>query len=58
MRDSPSLNIIPALIKNNCFLKVFDPEGMKEAKNYVLKSIQKNNNGVRILMKLLKILML
>ena len=32
MRDSPSLNIIPALIKNNCFLKVFDPEGMKEAK--------------------------
>ena len=32
MRDSPSLNIIPDLIKNNCFLKVFDPEGMKEAK--------------------------
>ena len=32
MRDSPSLEIIPALIKNNCFLKVFDPEGMKEAK--------------------------
>ena len=23
-RDSPSLNIIPDLIKNNCFLKVFD----------------------------------
>ena len=32
MRDSPSLEIIPALIKNKCDLKVFDPEGMKEAK--------------------------
>ena len=32
MRDSPSLEMIPALIKNNCFLKVFDPEGMNEAK--------------------------
>ncbi len=32
MRDSPSLDIIPALLKNNCFLKVFDPEGMNEAK--------------------------
>ena len=39
MRDSPSLNIIPALIKNNCF-KVFDLEGMKEAK-LCFKSIQK-----------------
>ena len=34
MRDSPSLEIIPALIKNKCDLKVFDPEGMKEAKEY------------------------
>lgn len=34
MRDSPSLDIIPALIKNECDLKVFDPEGMKEAKEY------------------------
>ena len=34
MRDSPSLDIIPALIKNKCDLKVFDPEGMKEAKEY------------------------
>ena len=32
MRDSPSLDLIPELIKNNCFLKLFDPEGMKEAK--------------------------
>ncbi|MAR63711.1 MAG: UDP-glucose 6-dehydrogenase, partial [Rickettsiales bacterium] len=32
MRDSPSLEIIPALIKSKCDLKVFDPEGMKEAK--------------------------
>ncbi len=34
MRDSPSLDIVPALIKNKCDLKVFDPEGMKEAKEY------------------------
>ncbi len=32
MRDSPSLDIIPSLIKNNCNLRVFDPEGMSEAK--------------------------
>ena len=32
MRDSPSLEMIPALIKNNCFFKSFDPEGMNEAK--------------------------
>ncbi|MEE2695074.1 MAG: UDP-glucose/GDP-mannose dehydrogenase family protein [Pseudomonadota bacterium] len=34
MRDSPSLDIIPSLIKNRCKLRVFDPEGMKEAKKY------------------------
>ncbi len=32
MRDSPSLDIIPSLIDKNCEVKVFDPEGMKEAK--------------------------
>tara|TARA_B100001057_G_scaffold280570_1_gene280969 strand:- start:9 stop:1331 length:1323 start_codon:yes stop_codon:yes gene_type:complete len=37
MRDSPSLDIVPALIKNKCNLKVFDPEGMKEAKEHFLK---------------------
>jgi len=37
MRDSPSLDIIPKLIKNNCKLKVFDPEGMNEAKKYLSK---------------------
>ena len=41
MRDSPSLDIIPALIKNNCFLRVFDPEGMKEAK-LCFKKFSKN----------------
>ena len=41
MRDSPSLNIIPDLIKNNCFLKVFDPEGMKEAKIHFKKHSKK-----------------
>ncbi len=33
MRDSPSLDIIPKLIEHNCDLRVFDPEGMKEAKD-------------------------
>ncbi len=37
MRDSPSLDIIPMLINNNCKLKVFDPEGMNEAKKYLSK---------------------
>ena len=37
MRDSPSLDLIPELVKNNCFLKLFDPEGMKEAKTIFKK---------------------
>ena len=37
MRDSPSLNLVPSLIKNNCKLKLYDPEGMKEAKKYFKK---------------------
>jgi len=32
MRDSPSLDIIPPLIKNGFKIQVFDPEGMNEAK--------------------------
>jgi len=34
MRDSPSLDLIPKLIEEKCKLKVFDPEGMEEAKKY------------------------
>ncbi len=41
MRDSPSLDLIPELVKNNCFLKLFDPEGMKEAKT-LFKKFDKN----------------
>ena len=32
MRDSPSLDLVPKLIEKKCKLKVFDPEGMEEAK--------------------------
>jgi len=32
MRDSPSLDIVPSLIKKNCKLRLYDPEGMDEAK--------------------------
>ncbi len=37
MRDSPSLDIIPSLVKSSCKLRVFDPEGMIEAKKNFLK---------------------
>ena len=41
MRDSPSLDIIPALLRNNCKVKVFDPEGMEEAKKSLGKLSKK-----------------
>ena len=41
MRDSPSLDVIPALLKKNCKLKVFDPEGMEEAKKILGKFSKK-----------------
>ena len=41
MRDSPSLDLVPELIKNKCFLKLFDPEGMNEAK-IIFKKFVKN----------------
>ena len=37
MRDSPSLDIIPELIKQNLEVRVFDPEGMEEAKKSLIK---------------------
>jgi UDPglucose 6-dehydrogenase len=41
MRDSPSLDLVPELIKKKCSLKLFDPEGMKEAK-IIFKKFHKN----------------
>ena len=32
MRDSPSLSIIPDLVKSGAFVKAYDPQGMNEAK--------------------------
>lgn len=32
MRDSPSLDLVPALIKEGVKINLYDPEGMKEAK--------------------------
>ena len=32
MRDSPSLEIVPALVKGGATVKAYDPEGMEEAK--------------------------
>ena len=42
MRDSPSIDIIPALIKNNCELRLFDPEGMHERSKRIFKKYSKN----------------
>ena len=34
MRDSPSLDLIPALLKEGAKLSLYDPEGMPEKKNF------------------------
>ena len=41
MRESPSLDIVPELIKKNCKLRLFDPEGMAEAKIIFKKYLKK-----------------
>ena len=41
MRDSPSLEIIPPLIKEGFVIHAFDPEGISEAKKYFNKFSQK-----------------
>ena len=43
MRDSPSLELIPALLSEGANLNLFDPEGMKEAKK-MFKKFQKDLN--------------
>jgi UDPglucose 6-dehydrogenase len=34
MRDSPSLDIVPELIRRGAAVRAFDPQGMKEAKKF------------------------
>ena len=41
MRDSPSLDLIPALLKEGAKLNLYDPEGMPEAKK-IFKKYTKN----------------
>ncbi len=41
MRDSPSLDLIPALLKEGAKLSLYDPEGMSEAKK-IFKKYTKN----------------
>ena len=43
MRDSPSLVIIPELIRAGANIKVFDPEGMESAHNYFTNLIWCND---------------
>lgn len=40
MRDSPSLTILPALLEKGAAIRVHDPQGMKEAKNYLPAGIK------------------
>ena len=40
MRDSPSLDLIPALLKEGAKLSLYDPEGMPEAKKIFKKYIK------------------
>jgi UDPglucose 6-dehydrogenase len=40
MRDSPSLVILPALLKHGAKIRAFDPEGMKEAAKMLPPSIE------------------
>ena len=42
MRDSPSLDLVPALIKSGAILNLYDPEGMNEAK----KSFRKYKKNI------------
>lgn len=41
MRESPSLSILPQLVKAGAKIKAYDPQGMKEAKNH-FKDISEN----------------
>ena len=39
VRESPSLDIVPELIKQGALIRVYDPEGMEEAKSFMPKAI-------------------
>ncbi|MGE0755322.1 MAG: UDP-glucose/GDP-mannose dehydrogenase family protein, partial [Alphaproteobacteria bacterium] len=40
MRESPSLKIIPKLLAAGCTVRVYDPQGMKEAQKHLSGNIQ------------------
>ncbi|HEB79925.1 MAG TPA: UDP-glucose/GDP-mannose dehydrogenase family protein, partial [Rhodospirillales bacterium] len=44
MRDSPSLDVVPALIKAGAQVRAYDPEGMKEAKE-LMAGVQWSQNA-------------
>ena len=44
MRDSPSLELIPALIKGGAMVNVYDPEGMENAKK-IINNVQWCDNA-------------
>jgi UDPglucose 6-dehydrogenase len=40
MRDAPALSILPALVDKGAFVKVHDPQGMREAQTLLPKGVQ------------------
>ena len=45
MRDSPSIDIVAALVEAGAVVKAFDPEGMEEAKKLLPASVQYCDNA-------------
>ena len=45
MRDSPSIDIVAALVQAGAVVKAFDPEGMEEAKKLLPASVQYCDNA-------------
>ena len=48
MRDAPSLTILPALLEKGAKIKAHDPQGMKEAEQYLPSGIQYLDNPYQV----------
>ncbi|MCI5148488.1 MAG: UDP-glucose/GDP-mannose dehydrogenase family protein, partial [Candidatus Electrothrix sp. MAN1_4] len=45
MRDAPALTILPALLEKGAHLRVHDPKGMEEAKNFLPNGVEYANDA-------------
>jgi UDPglucose 6-dehydrogenase len=48
MRDAPSLTILPPLLEKGARIKVHDPQGMQEARNYLPDNIEYMENPYQV----------